>query len=84
MLSSYLFHNNDKEINEEIAKFDKLIFMEYGLKCGHDFEKKCQNLNYSGFVCNFVCENFIKIFEFQKTLLFVCWFFKLEFSIRLS
>ena len=34
MLSSYLYHNNDKEINEEIDKFEKFIFMEYGLKCG--------------------------------------------------
>jgi hypothetical protein len=50
MLSSYLYHNNDKEINDEIEKFDKLIFMEYGLKVGHDFESKCENLNNSGLV----------------------------------
>lgn len=48
MLSSFLLHNNDAEINNEINKFDNLIFMEYGLKVGHNFSSKCENLNKSG------------------------------------
>jgi hypothetical protein len=44
MLCSYLIHNSDNSIRDELDRFDNLILMEYGIKVGHNFEKKCKTL----------------------------------------
>jgi hypothetical protein len=48
MLCSYLYHTADEETAAELEKFDKYIFMEYGLKSGVDFSAKSVNLYRSG------------------------------------
>jgi hypothetical protein len=48
MLCSYLYHNADEEMLNELQKFDKYILMEYGLKVNNDFATKSLNLYKSG------------------------------------
>lgn len=48
MLCSYLLHNSDNSIQDELDRFDNLILMEYGIKVGHKFDEKCNKLVHLG------------------------------------
>ncbi len=56
MLDSYLFQNNENDVIDEIKKFDKFYFMEYGLKVGHNFDQRCKKLHESGWEVGLCCK----------------------------